>query len=261
MYYGMMVETFGVHTRKRRTGLALAGCIIVLVTVFGFIIRHNQLLNGVETALLRYLGQAPQWMHGVSTVIAHSFSTIGCFVFLGIGAVLEVLLLRHYYQKTSSMQCAVLIRRTVLADILVAFAPMLYVMAVKWIVMRPRPITSVGNALLPWDPSFPSGHTSVASLVAVMVWLITAHWKNLATAGVRAENADKNIGSTKTLDGHTVRLLCNIARTISVILVLIVACSRLILGLHYPTDVLTAAVAYPLLAYAVWLIVRSFESR
>lgn len=261
MYYGMMVETFGVHIRKRCTGLALAGCIVVLVTVFGFIIRHNQLLTGVETALLRYLGQAPQWMHGVSAVIAHSFSTIGCFVFLGIGAVLEVLLLRHYYPKTLSIRRAVLIRRTVLADILVAFAPMLYVMAVKWIVMRPRPITSVGNALLPWDPSFPSGHTSVASLVAVMVWLITAHWKNLVTAGVRAENADKNIGSTKALDSHTVRLLCNISRTISVILVIIVACSRLILGLHYPTDVLTAAVAYPLLAYAVWLIVQSFESR
>ena len=42
---------------------------------------------------------------------------------------------------------------------------------VKWLVERPRPITSVGSDLLPGDPSFPSGHTAAAVIVSVMMIL------------------------------------------------------------------------------------------
>jgi len=40
----------------------------------------------------------------------------------------------------------------------------------------------------------------------------------------------------------------------AVALVGAVACSRLLLGLHYPTDVMISATICPLISYAVWCV-------
>ncbi|AJE06760.1 hypothetical protein BBMN23_1788 [Bifidobacterium adolescentis] len=39
-----------------------------------------------------------------------------------------------------------------------------------------------------------------------------------------------------------------------------VACSRLLLGLHYPTDVIISATICPLISYAVWCVWNACES-
>lgn len=43
-------------------------------------------------------------------------------------------------------------------------------------------------------------------------------------------------------------------------LVAAVACSRLLLGLHYPTDVIISATICPLISYAVWCVWNACES-
>jgi len=46
----------------------------------------------------------------------------------------------------------------------------------------------------------------------------------------------------------------------AVALVAAVACSRLLLGLHYPTDVIISATICPLISYAVWCVWNAYES-
>ena len=46
----------------------------------------------------------------------------------------------------------------------------------------------------------------------------------------------------------------------AVALVATVACSRLLLGLHYPTDVIISATICPLISYAVWCVWNAYES-
>ncbi len=117
--------------------------------------------------------------------------------------------------------------------------PIVYVTGVKWLVERPRPITSVGSGLLPGDPSFPSGHTAAAVIVSVMLILTV---RNLAR---------KRFPDTEASER---RVLLRRAVIGAVALVGAVACSRLLLGLHYPTDVMISATICPLISYAVWCV-------
>lgn len=47
----------------------------------------------------------------------------------------------------------------------------------------------------------------------------------------------------------------------AVALVMAVACSRLLLGLHYPTDVIISATICPLISYAAWCVWNVYEKR
>ena len=46
----------------------------------------------------------------------------------------------------------------------------------------------------------------------------------------------------------------------AVALVVAVACSRLLLGLRYPTDVIISVTICPLISYAVWCVWNAYES-
>lgn len=85
------------------------------------------------------------------------FSTIGCIMLLAILATIDMRITGN--------------KRIVIRDIVVSATPILYVTGIKWVVERPRPVTSIGSGLLPGDPSFPSGHTAAAVIVSVMMIL------------------------------------------------------------------------------------------
>ena len=63
--------------------------------------------------------------------------------------------------------------------------------------------------------------------------------------------AHKRFSEAET-DGR--RVFLRRAMVGAVVLVAVVACSRLLLGLHYPTDVIVSAVVCPLISYTIWCV-------
>lgn len=143
-----------------------------------------------------------------------SFSKIIAIVFSTKGCLAILLLL-----AIISLFISKSLKLTI-TQLLISLLPMIYIFAVKFAVHRPRPYIGL-NIKIPSDPSFPSGHTSAAVAVCAMIMLI--------------------IYVTKPS-------LVKVGLLFNAILVVIVAISRLIVAAHFPTDVLTAAIMYPLLS-------------
>lgn len=204
------------------TATAILCCIVPMI---GIALRNSVTATTRETGILQALSTWPEYLHDCSTVLAYLFSTIGCIVLVAVLAAIDL-------RITGS-------RRTVFRDVVVSAAPIVYVTGVKWLVERPRPITSIGSGLLPGDPSFPSGHTAAAVIVSVMMILTV-----------------RNLARKRFPDNETSKRRVFLRRAVlgAVALVFAVACSRLLLGLHYPTDVMVSATICPLISYAVWCV-------
>ncbi|EIK82057.1 hypothetical protein CGSMWGv1400E_00614 [Gardnerella vaginalis 1400E] len=109
--------------------------------------------------------------------------------------------------------------RITLTQLVISLLPMVYIFAIKFIVHRPRPFIGV-KVKLPPDPSFPSGHTAAAVAICTMILMIL-------------------YVSNKSL--------LKLGLIISIVVVVIVALSRLVVAAHFPTDVITSAIMYPIL--------------
>ena len=109
--------------------------------------------------------------------------------------------------------------RITLTQLVISLLPMVYIFAIKFIVHRPRPFIGV-KVKLPPDPSFPSGHTAAAVAMCTMILMIL-------------------YVSNKSL--------LKLGLIISIVVVVIVALSRLVVAAHFPTDVITSAIMYPIL--------------
>lgn len=214
----------GIKTKTSAVVIATA-ILCSIVPMIGIALRNSAIATSRETNILQALATSSGFLHDCSAAFAYLFSTAGC---IAIVAVLAVVDLRITSDK-----------RIVLRDVVVSAAPILYVTTVKWVVERPRPITSVGSGLLPGDPSFPSGHTAAAVIVSVMMILVV-----------------RNVARKRFPDGQTDKRRVFLRRAVlgAVMLVFVVACSRLLLGLHYPTDVIISATICPLISYAVWCV-------
>lgn len=154
------------------------------------------------------------WFHKNSPSFLAGFSNILATVFSTKGCIVLIILL--------AILSYIFIRdwHVLLIQLLISLLPMVYIFAVKFAVHRPRPY--IGLSLkLPPDPSFPSGHTSAAVAVCTMLMLIIYVVKPKLT--------------------QIMLILCGVV-------VIIVAISRLIVAAHFPTDVLAAAIIYPLLS-------------
>ena len=214
------------HTKNRTTAVVTATAILCcIVPMIGIALRDSTIAMARETSVLLTLAAWPEYLQDCSMVLAYLFSTIGCIVLVAILAAIDL-------RITVS-------RRTVFRDVVVSAAPIVYVTSVKWLVERPRPITAIGSGLLPGDPSFPSGHTAASVIVSVMMILTV-----------------RNLARKRFPDGETSQRRVLLRRAVlgAVALVFAVACSRLLLGLHYPTDVMVSATICPLISYAVWCV-------
>lgn len=269
LYSGSKASGLKAKREFNQFRIALAGLIMFIVPAVGFAIRSNSIVVNTEIPIFRMMMRAPQWVHTLSAGIAVSFSTIGCIIVLVIGACVDAVLVRaklrtqvsasgmHSEDSNTVHTYHMQIMRVVLRDVLIAIVPMAYIMAVKWIVMRPRPITAMGSAYLPKDPSFPSGHTSVAVCVAIMLVLIAGHLTQYRHMQCHAaiEQQEQYVLSAVhkfSAEHKSQRIyLPWLLRGVGVAIVLIVAYSRMVLGVHYPTDVFAAAVAYIAVAILV----------
>lgn len=214
------------HTRNRTAAVVTATVILCcIVPMIGIALRNSAIATARETSVLQTLAAWPACLQDCSTVLAYLFSTVGCIALVSMLAMIDLRIIGS--------------ARVVCRDVVVSATPIVYVTGVKWLVERPRPITSVGSGLLPGDPSFPSGHTAAAVIVSVMLILTV---RNLAR---------KRFPDTEASER---RVLLRRVVIGAVALVGAVACSRLLLGLHYPTDVMISATICPLISYAVWCV-------
>lgn len=214
------------HTRNRTAAVVTATVILCcIVPMIGIALRNSAIATARETSVLQTLAAWPACLQDCSTVLAYLFSTVGCIALVSMLAMIDLRIIGS--------------ARVVCRDVVVSATPIVYVTGVKWLVERPRPITSVGSGLLPGDPGFPSGHTAAAVIVSVMLILTV---RNLAR---------KRFPDTEASER---RVLLRRAVIGAVALVGAVACSRLLLGLHYPTDVMISATICPLISYAVWCV-------
>ena len=131
----------------RAAAVVIATAILCgIVPMIGVALRDSAIATMRETNILQALAALPEGLRDCSTILAYLFSTVGCIAIVAALAAVDL-------RITGS-------RHVVIRDVAVSAAPILYVTGVKWLVERPRPIMSVGNGLLPGDPSFPSGHTA-----------------------------------------------------------------------------------------------------
>lgn len=169
-----------------------------------------------------YESSIVSWFHKSVPSVILSISKILALVFSTKGCITILVLLAAlslFINKNWKMT---------IIQLLISLLPMIYIFAVKFAVNRPRPYIGL-NIKLPPDPSFPSGHTSAAVAVCVMAMLILYINKPSSV---------------------------QFGLLFSAILVVIVAVSRIIVAAHFPTDVLAAAIIYPLLSVT---ILRSFQ--
>lgn len=123
---------------------------------------------------------------------------------------------------------------TALHYTLMLAVPLIYLMGVKHLVARPRPALDVTvSHLVPNDYSFPSGHTAAVTVMMVTLMIATA----TARKGLR----------------WTIRIL-------GTLLMLITAFSRLVLAVHFPTDVLASLIVCPLFVIAIDILWKRFVS-
>lgn len=134
------------HTRNRTAAVVTATVILCcIVPMIGIALRNSAIATARETSVLQTLAAWPACLQDCSTVLAYLFSTVGCIALVSMLAMIDLRIIGS--------------ARVVCRDVVVSATPIVYVTGVKWLVERPRPITSVGSGLLPGDPSFPSGHT------------------------------------------------------------------------------------------------------
>lgn len=228
--------THAISRHRTSIGIvSLALAVVALAIVEGLILRSNTADHVAEMRLI--LAAGARWTAFVPA--AHTIAV--CFSAVVAVPVIVVLLGVIWAVTRSAGQ--------MLRGLAMAALPMAVVGLIKTIVDRPRPSTARGT-LMP-DPSFPSGHTA-CSVVVVSLALFALH---VIDARI---NDSRGLAGTAVQSSQSPRspLVWRVLRTVlTVILVVvpfIVALSRVIYGVHYPTDVCTSLVLTPVLVWCVY---------
>ena len=223
---------------RHRTSIGIVSltlAVVALAIVEGLILRSNTADHVAEMRLI--LAAGARWAAFVPA--AHTIAV--CFSAVVAVPVIVVLLGVIWAVTRSAGQ--------MLRGLAMAALPMAVVGLIKTIVDRPRPSTARGT-LMP-DPSFPSGHTA-CSVVVVSLALFALH---VIDARI---NDSRGLAGTAVQSSQSPRspLVWRVLRTVlTVILVVVpfvVALSRVIYGVHYPTDVCTSLVLTPVLVWCVY---------
>lgn len=225
--------THAISRHRTSIGIvSLALAVVALAIVEGLILRSNTADHVAEMRLI--LAAGARWAAFVPA--AHTIAV--CFSAVVAVPVIVVLLGVIWAVTRSAGQ--------MLRGLAMAALPMAVVGLIKTIVDRPRPSTARG-ALMP-DPSFPSGHTA-CSVVVVSLALFA-----LQVIDVRIKDS-RGLADTAPQSSRPPliwRVLRTVLTVILVIVPFVVALSRVIYGVHYPTDVCTSLVLTPVLVWCVY---------
>ncbi|KAB8294498.1 phosphatase PAP2 family protein [Bifidobacterium apri] len=228
--------THAISRHRTSIGIvSLALAVVALAIVEGLILRSNTADHVAEMRLI--LAAGARWAAFVPA--AHTIAV--CFSAVVAVPVIVVLLGVIWAVTRSAGQ--------MLRGLAMAALPMAVVGLIKTIVDRPRPSTARG-ALMP-DPSFPSGHTA-CSVVIVSLALFALHVIDARINDSRGL-AGTAVQPSQSLQSPLIwRVLRTVLTVILVVVPFIVALSRVIYGVHYPTDVCTSLVLTPVLVWCVY---------
>ena len=225
--------THAISRHRTSIGIvSLALAVVALAIVEGLILRSNTADHVAEMRLI--LAADARWAAFVPA--AHTIAV--CFSAVVAVPVIVVLLGVIWAVTRSAGQ--------MLRGLAMAALPMAVVGLIKTIVDRPRPSTARG-ALMP-DPSFPSGHTA-CSVVVVSLALFA-----LQVIDVRIKDS-RGLADTAPQSSRPPliwRVLRTVLTVILAVVPFVVALSRVIYGVHYPTDVCTSLVLTPVLVWCVY---------
>ena len=225
--------THAISRHRTSIGIvSLALAVVALAIVEGLILRSNTADHVAEMRLI--LAADARWAAFVPA--AHTIAV--CFSAVVAVPVIVVLLGVIWAVTRSAGQ--------MLRGLAMAALPMAVVGLIKTIVDRPRPSTARG-ALMP-DPSFPSGHTA-CSVVVVSLALFA-----LQVIDVRIKDS-RGLADTAPQSPRSPlvwRVLRTVLTVILVVVPFVVALSRVIYGVHYPTDVGTSLVLTPVLVWCAY---------
>ncbi|KFJ01945.1 phosphatase PAP2 family protein [Bifidobacterium thermacidophilum] len=225
--------THAISRHRTSIGIvSLALAVVALAIVEGLILRSNTADHVAEMRLI--LAADARWVAFVPA--AHTIAV--CFSAVVAVPVIVVLLGVIWAVTRSAGQ--------MLRGLAMAALPMAVVGLIKTIVDRPRPSTARG-ALMP-DPSFPSGHTA-CSVVVVSLALFA-----LQVIDVRIKDS-RGLADTAPQSSRPPliwRVLRTVLTVILAVVPFVVALSRVIYGVHYPTDVCTSLVLTPVLVWCVY---------
>ena len=220
---------------RHRTSIgivSLALAVVAFAIVEGLILRSNTADHVAEMRLI--LAAGARWAAFVpaARTIAVCFSAV-------VAVPVIVVLLGVIWAVTRSAG-------QMLRGLAMAALPMAVVGLIKTIVDRPRPSTARG-ALMP-DPSFPSGHTA-CSVVVVSLALFALH---VIDARIKDSRGLAGTAVQSSQSPLVWRVLRTVLTVILVVVPFVVALSRVIYGVHYPTDVCTSLVLTPVLVWCVY---------
>ena len=225
--------THAISRHRTSIGIvSLALAVVALAIVEGLILRSNTADHVAEMRLI--LAAGARWAAFVPA--AHTIAV--CFSAVVAVPVIVVLLGVIWAVTRSAGQ--------MLRGLAMAALPMAVVGLIKTIVDRPRPSTARGT-LMP-DPSFPSGHTA-CSVVVVSLALFA-----LQVIDVRIKDS-RGLADTAPQSSRPPliwRVLRTVLTVILAVVPFVVALSRVIYGVHYPTDVCTSLVLTPVLVWCVY---------
>lgn len=228
--------THAISRHRTSIGIvSLALAVVALAIVEGLILRSNTADHVAEMRLI--LAAGARWAAFVPA--AHTIAV--CFSAVVAVPVIVVLLGVIWAVTRSAGQ--------MLRGLAMAALPMAVVGLIKTIVDRPRPSTARG-ALMP-DPSFPSGHTA-CSVVVVSLALFALHVIDARIKDSRGLAGTAVQSSQSPRSPLVWRVLRTVLTVILVVVPFVVALSRVIYGVHYPTDVCTSLVLTPVLVWCVY---------
>ena len=232
---------------RHRTSLSLvlfAVVMVALAIVEGLMLRSNTADHAAEMRII--LAAGARWAAFVPA--AHAIAV--CFSAMVAVPVIAILLGVILAVTRSVGQ--------MLRGLAMAALPMAVIGLIKTIIDRPRPSTARG-VLMP-DPSFPSGHTAcsvvVVSLALFMLQVIDARIKgSRRLAGLSAGDSHTPAIAADSAIPQSPVVWRGVRAVLTVVLIIVpfvVAFSRVMYGVHYPTDVGTSLVLTPVLTWCVY---------
>lgn len=202
-----------------RTKIAVAAglcAFVASVAAFGFWARDSGDFTARELEIVR------QCSHAWPAVIF--LARVATVVFLPPLTAIYLLAILIFAMRRAK-NLAVIARESVAIA-----APLAFALALKVVVARPRPSTL--GRILPGF-SFPSGHVACAAVVALaLIWLADSYARE-----------KRNFGA-------------NFLRTLVLVIPVLVAVSRVVIGAHYPSDVVASLVATPVIYFATRFLLR-----
>ncbi|PZE23116.1 phosphatase PAP2 family protein [Curtobacterium sp. MCBD17_028] len=203
------------RTALSRARVATAGAVLVALVLVGVVITHDADWHAAELAVDQAaIDGAPPWAHAIALVIGNTLAPGGATVIVLVIAAITWAVRRR--------------SEAVLTSLALTVVPWWATEALKLIVERPRPaVRGVAAISTPSTWSYPSGHAAVATALVIGVLVLLA----------------------PTLRERPVAR--RVAIGLGVVVVGVVAVSRVVLAVHYPSDV----VAGPLCAAAFAVIV------